>query len=171
MFLCNFDNTANNYKGHDRFLRGFAAFKQGNNYFGVGARWSQLSTTNYTKGGDAFAAGSWHPEVGVGRDWSTKNSRLFMRTQGAYMFQPSKEVVHYPDGSNCDGCGSGSHGADITLWFPSPARPGHIFAKMNVVLYRFHDTITAPSNIPLTQTQSNNRHLADSTEFSVGFRF
>ena len=165
------DNTVNNYSGHDRFLRAFAGPKFGPWYAGVGARWSQLSTTNYTKGGSAFDAGSWHPEVGGGRDFSTHDYPLFMRVQAAYMARPSKEVVHYPDGSSCDGCGTGSHGADITLWFPSPAHSGHFFAKMNIVLFGFHDSITDPKNIPLTRTQTGNGHLADSTEFMVGARF
>lgn len=165
------DNTANNYKGHDRFLRAFAGPKFGQFYLGVGARWSQLSTTNYTKGGDIFAAGSWHPEIGGGRDFSTRGTPLFMRVQAAYMARPSKEVTHYPDSTSCDGCGSGSHGADITLWFPSPEHPGHFFAKMNIVLFNFHDSITDPKNIPLTRQQVGNGHLGDSTEFMAGVRW
>lgn len=165
------DNTVNNYSGHDRFLRASAGPKFGPWFAAVGARWSQLSTTNYTKGGDIFAAGSWHPEVGGGRDFSTKSTKNFMRAQALYMARPSKEVTHYPDGSSCDGCGSGSHGADITLWFPSPAHKGHFFCKMNVVLFRFHDSITDPKNVPLTRAQTGNGHLGDSTEFMVGARF
>ena len=165
------DNTAFNYKGHDRFLRAFAGPKIGLWYAGVGARWSQLSTTNYTKGGDIFAAGSWHPEVGGGRDFSTRSTPLFMRVQALYMARPSKEVTHYPGGQNCDGCGSGSHGADITLWFPSPAHSGHFFAKMNIVLFRFHDSITDPKNVALTRAQTGNGHIGDSTEFMIGARF
>lgn len=165
------DGTPGNIKGHDRYLRGFAAYKQGNNYVGVGARWAALSTANYSKGGDAFAAGSWYPEVGVGRDWSTSTSKLFMRTQVAYMFRETKEVTRYPDGTVCDGCGNGSQGADISVWLPSPARPGHFFARFNVVLFSFHDTITAPDNIPLTLKQTSNHHLGESTEFTIGARF
>lgn len=165
------DNTLNNYKGHDRFLRGFAGFKQGTYYAGVGARWSQLSTTNYTKGGDAFSAGSWHPEVGGGKDWSAYGAPLFLRTQVLYMFNESKEVTYYPSAPTCYGCGNGSHGADITLWFPSPAKGGHLFFKMNVVLFRFHDSVTEPSNIPLTNAQIANKHFADSTELLLGWKF
>jgi hypothetical protein len=165
------DNTVNNYKGHDRFLRAFAGPKFGQFYIGAGARWSELSTTNYTKGGDIFNAGSWHPEVGGGRDFSTRDYPLFMRLQALYMARPSKEVTHYPDGTSCDGCGSGSHGADITLWFPSPAHKGHFFAKMNIVLFGFHDSFTDPKNIALTNQQAASKHLGDSTEFMVGARF
>lgn len=165
------DNTANNYSGHDRFLRAFVGPKIGPWYAGVGARFSQLSTTNYTKGGNVFSAGSWHPEIGGGRDFSTRKTPLFMRVQALYMARPSKEVTHYPSGLSCDGCGSGSHGADITLWFPSPEHSGHFFAKMNVVLFRFHDSITDPKNIPLTRQQTGNGHLGNSAELMIGARF
>ena len=165
------DLTPNNYKGHDRFLRAFVGPKFGAFYAGVGARWSMLSTSNYTKGGDIFNAGSWHPEIGVGRDFGTQDYPLFMRVQGAYMFREQREVVHYPGGQTCYGCGNGSQGADITLWFPSPEHKGHFFAKMNVVLFRFHDSITDPKNLPLTRQQTTNGHLGDSTEFMAGFRF
>lgn len=153
------DGTSDNYSGHDRYLRGFGSYKQGNNYFGIGARWSELYTTNYDK------SGSWHPEVGAGHDFSP------LRLQVAYMFRESKEVTQYPGGIMCDGCGNASQGADITLWFPSPARSKHLFAKMNVVLFEFHDTITDPSNTLLTQQQISNKHFTDSTEFMVGYRF
>ena len=165
------DNTPNNYKGHDRFLRGFLGYKQGPWYAGVGARWSQLSTSNYSKGGSALASGSWHPEIGGGRDWDNPKSPLFMRTQVLWMFREQREVTDYPGKSPCVGCGSGSEGADITLWFPSPARKGHWFCKMNFVLFGYHDSITDPKNIQLTRTQVANKHFTDSTELTVGFRF
>ena len=165
------DATINNYSGHDRFLRGFAGYKRGLYYAGVGARYSQLSTSNYTKGGSIFSAGSWHPEIGGGRDFNTRDYPLFMRAQVAYMFAPSHEVVHYPDGTSCDGCGSGVHGADITLWFPSPAAKGHFFAKMNVVIFGYHDSLTSPANVQLTRQQRGNGHLGDSTEFMAGVRW
>lgn len=154
------DGTPGNIKGHDRYLRGFAGYKHGQNYFGVGARWSELSTTNYAKGG------SLHPEIGVGRDWSD-----VARTQIAYMARPYHEVTSYPDGRVCHGCGSGSQGADISVWLPSPAAPGHFFARINLMLFQFHDSFTDPSNIPMTKAQAANKHLGDLTEVMVGWRF
>jgi hypothetical protein len=165
------DNTLNNYKGHDRLLRGFLGYKQGPWYAGVGARWSQLSTTNYTKGGDPFSAGSWHPEAGFGRDWNARTAPLFLRTQILYMFREQREVTDYPGQPPCVGCGSGSQGADISLWFPSPEHKGHWFYKMNVVLFAFHDSFTDPTNVALTNEQAANKHLGDVTEFSLGYRF
>jgi hypothetical protein len=167
------DNTLNNYKGHDRFVRGFESYKKGNNYFGVGARWSQLSTTNYTKGGSIYTAGAWHPEVGVGRDFfaNDKFYPLMMRAQMLYMFHSNKETVHYPDGTNCDGCGNGSQGVDLSLWWPSPAKKSHIFFRMNVVMFGFHDSITDPANLQLTQLQRARTHVSDSTELMLMYRF
>ena len=165
------DNTAFNYKGRDRFVRAFIGPKLGLWYIGVGARYSQLSTSNYSKGGSPFDAGSWHPEVGLGRDFSTRSTPLFMRLQALYMARPSKEVTHYPSGVSCDGCGNGSHGLDVTLWFPSPEHSGHFFAKMNIVLFRFHTTVTEPDNIPLTIQQESQRFTGDSTEFMAGVRW
>lgn len=152
------DNTSGNNKGHDRYLRGFLAYKHGKNYFGGGARWSELSTTNYSD----F---SWHPEAGVGRDWD------FMRLQVAYLFPPSKPITRYPSGQTCYGCGSGSHGADISVWFPSPVNTHHLFARMETVLFRYHETATDPSNIQLTEQQVANKYLGNSFEVSLGWKF
>jgi len=165
------DNTPNNYKGHDRFLRGFAGYKQGPWYAGVGTRWSQLSSSNYTKGGSPLNANSWHPELGIGRDWDARKSPLFMRSQVLYMFREQKEVAYYPNAPTCDGCGNGTQGADITLWFPSPAHKGHWFCKMNFVLFGYHASITDPGDPVLTRAQKANKGFSDSTEFSIGYRF
>lgn len=168
------DATSRNNKGHDRFLRGFEAYQFGSTYLGVGARWSQLSTTNYVKGGPISSSSSWHPEVGVGHDFAAHDKfyLLSMRGQVLYMFRESRESVHYPDGSSCAGCGNGSQGLDISLWFPSPAKPhSHLFMRINVVPFIFHDTITDPTNVYLTRLQTRNRHLTDSTEFLLGVKF
>ena len=157
--------------GHDKYLRAFAGYKHGLWYGGLGARYSQLSTSDYTKGGDIFASGSWHPELGGGRDWNARTSPLFMRTQLLYMFREDKEVVHYPGGQTCYGCGNGSQGADITVWLPSPARKGHLFAKINAVLFAYHTTVTSPANILLTQQQVASKHFTDGTQFLIGWRF
>jgi hypothetical protein len=167
------DATAHNNKGHDRFLRGSVAFKRGLWYVGPGARWSQLSTTNYTKGGPIYAAGSWHPEFGGGRDWDSRSSGLFMRTQVLYMFHSSKEVTYYPDHTSCDGCGNGSQGLDVSLWFPSPSSAihHHWYVRMNSLTYRFHDTITDPKNVALTWAQSRRSHITNAGEFMLLYRF
>lgn len=162
------DGTNENEKGHDRFARAFLAYRHHFTYFGAGARWSQLSTTNYTKGGSIFASGSWHPEVGIGQELG-----MVARVQALYMFHPSHEVTYYPNSPSCDGCGNGSQGLDLSLTFPSPLHPRvkHFFFRINVVMYRYHTTITEPSNIPLTRTQAGQHFWGDFTEFQTGWRF
>jgi hypothetical protein len=144
------DGTVNNRKGHDRYLRGFAAFKFGNNYIGAGARWSELSTTNYTK------ENSWHPELGVGHDFS------FMRAQALWMFNSQHQVVDYPNAPSCyAACSSNERGADLSFWFPSPASSHHIYFRINEVIYRFQ-------NEPATTIVRQTTATAD---FSLIYRF
>ena len=165
------DGTNDNYGGHDRFARGFAAYKFSSfshMFVGAGARWSQLSTTNYVKGAPIFAVGGWHPELGVG--WELG---MIARLQTLYMFHPSREVTYYPNQASCDGCGNGSQGLDFSLIFPSPTSPNHrhIFWRMNVVLFKFHDTFTDPSDPVLTREQAGQGHWGDLTEFILLYRF
>lgn len=165
------DGTGPNPKGNDKFLRGFAAYKQGPWFAGIGARWSSLSTSNYTKGGDIFNSDSWHPEVGGGRDWDARTAPLFLRTQALWMFREQREVVRYPDGTTCYGCGNGSEGVDMTLWFPSPAHKGHWFCKMNFVFFGFHSTFTDPKNVALTRAEAANKSVSGSEEYSINYRW
>jgi hypothetical protein len=57
------DNDQPNSNGHDRYLDGAAYFRLNRRgrfqglYFGAGYIWSQLSTTNYTKGGGRYQVG------------------------------------------------------------------------------------------------------------------
>lgn len=162
-----------NNKGHDRYLRGLASYKHGNAYFGVGARWSELSTSNYIKGGTIFTAGAWHPVIGAGYDFlaNDKFYPLFMRGQVTYFFKESKESIKYPNGTTCDGCGNGSNGIDLSLWFPSPARKHRLFLRMNFTIFGYHDTITEPYNTILTQEQIANKHITMADEFMLLWRF
>jgi hypothetical protein len=144
------DGTVNNRKGHDRYLRGFAAYKFGKNYVGAGGRWSELSTTNYTK------ENSWHPELGMGRDFG------FMRAQALWMFNSQHSVVDYPVGPPCDNaCGSQERGADVSFWFPSPVSRRHWFFRIDDVLFRFQ-------NEPAARVV---RQAADTVDFSLAYRF
>src|SRR5271163_2158632 len=62
------DNDQPNPKGHDRYLNGGLYFRPAHTgwtrmfYLGAGYRWSQLSTTKYTKGGSRL-------QLGGGYDW------------------------------------------------------------------------------------------------------
>ena len=151
------DGGNNNPKGHDRMLRGFAGYKFGSSYVGAGARWSELDTTNYAKVG-------WHPEIGVGHDFWPHDEYYpnFARVQVAWMFREQGEVVRLPGLPDCHVCGNGSQGPDFTLWIPSPAdsKHKHIFAKMNVVPFMYHNN---PADKHL--------HWSTSAEMLVGYRF
>lgn len=160
-------NGVPNYNGHDRFLRGFAGYYQNGWFVGVGARWSQLSTSDYTKGGSPLNGKSWHPEFGFGWDAATD----YARVQILYMFREQREVSYSAIGIPCVGCGNGSQGADITLWFPSPIKSNHWFCKMNWVPFTFHDTITDPKNLVQTAAQTASHHFTVSGEIGVGVRF
>jgi hypothetical protein len=155
----NDNDNAPNSKGHDRYLRGFAGYKRGAYFAGVGARWTDLSTPDYTD----F---SWHPEAGVGRDWG-KDFRLL----AAYEFPPAKPVTRYPNGTTCYGCSSGLHGADLQFWIPAPTNRSHFFAKMDLTIFRYHSTDTDPSNVTLTQQENASKSFGAGVEFSLGARF
>ena len=61
------DGDQPNPSGHDRGLVGDAYFRFSSGWFaGAGARWNQLSTTNYTKSG-------WRPTLAEARIISTRN--------------------------------------------------------------------------------------------------
>jgi hypothetical protein len=152
-------------KGHDRMLRGFAAYKftKSSTYVGAGARWDELDTTNYIKLG-------WHPEVGIGHDFWPDDEWYpnFARMQLSWMFKEQRESVRFPDGRSCypsqrgGSCGNGSRGPDFTLWIPSPAdnKHKHVFMRMNVVPFMYHNN---PADKHL--------HWSTSAEMLVGYRF
>lgn len=166
------DGTNLNFKGHDRYLQGFLAYKQGRNFFGAGASWNQLSTTNYTKGSDplsALAQGNIHPRFGGGHDWLRDNFSL--RGLVEYVLPPLHESVNYPNGVVCQGCGNGVQGPEFTVFIPSPELARHLFYRMSVGIYEFHDTITDPTNALLLKAEDNNRHATATTSFQLMYRF
>jgi hypothetical protein len=164
------DNTVNNYKGHDRYLRGDIAYKIDRGYyFGVGGRWSQLSTTNYTKGGSAFNASSWHPAAIVGKDYFRE--KYSARGQFGYFFKSPNETVNYPDGTHCNKCGNGTNGFEVSFMMPSPATARHFFFREDILVYWFHDTVTDPTNLVLTQEQIGHGGHTAAVTFSLLYRF
>ncbi len=144
------DNTLRNSKGHERFLQGrlFYPWRKGI-YFGGGAQWSETATTNYTKK-------AWRPTFGVGGDhladdWSCRWQVLYV-TKGT-------------DRSN------GLQGPEIQLWIPSPLSKSHFFFRQSLGVYRFHETVTDPSNLLLTAQQTGTRYFGSFLDFSFGWRF
>lgn len=171
------DATEYNNKGHDRYINSFLAFKHSNSYFGVGPRWSQLSTTNYTKGLNVIEAaknGDFRVQAVVGHD--VVGNFFSFRGQVNYVFPPFHESVSYPSTSTspasiCSGCGNGLQGPELSLFFPSPASKGHFIYRMTLALYEFHTTVTDPTNAQLTRAQDTDRHLTASTTFLLMYRF
>ena len=150
------DGGPPNPNGHDRLLRGFAGYNVSGSYIGAGARWTELSTTNYTKSG-------WQPEVGVGHDlWpDDAYDPNCARLQVAYVFKKQREIVRFPDAPSCYFCGNGSRGVAITIWFPSPANPKyHVFFSMDAMIFGYHNN---PADRDL--------HITDTTEMTIGYRF
>ena len=137
------DNTAGNTNGHDRYLAGFVAYKFGNTFTGAGARWSQLSTTNYTKSAT-------HYQFGIGHDWAVARGQVF------YIL---------PAGT------SGIQGPEFSVILPSPVSRRHLFVRFETGIYEYHDTVTDPSNSELTAVQTGNRHATASTTMMLMYRF
>jgi hypothetical protein len=153
------DNTANNYKGHDRGLSGTAYYRLSSAwFFGVGAEWDQLSTTNYTKA-------SWHPMFGGGRD-------LFMRNcvaEGCRRdFSARLSVDYATKGSDWQ---NGCQGPQVTVYMPSPSAKRHILYSHTFAIYRFHDTVTDRTDPALTAEESSNHHFTATMKMSLMYRF
>lgn len=153
------DNDQPNPKGHDRYLGSTLYFRLPSDWFvGTGASWSQLSTTNYTKGG-------WRPRFGGGKDVFTHNC-LKENCVGNFNFRLSADyILPGTDWQN------GSQGLGFTVSFPSPAVRKHFYLRESLQILRFHDTVTDRTNLALTRIQKGNRHFDSSAEFELVYRF
>jgi hypothetical protein len=141
------DGTNNNTKGRERYLQGrlFGRFSNGL-YVGGGWQWSQTSTTNYTKQ-------AWRPSVGVGKDFLRDTYSL--RLQSLYIGKGDDKI-------------NGSQGVETTVYFPSPAKKGHLFFRESIGVYRFHSTVTDPS---LSAIEGAQHHFTGYTTMSLIVRF
>jgi hypothetical protein len=153
------DNTGPNPKGHDRGLVGSAYYRFSSGWFaGVGARWNQLSTTNYTKGG-------WRPTFGGGKDYFHKKCALedcisdFSMRLGFDYLLPGTD--HF----------NALQGPLFSFYMPSPSAKGHFFFRETLGIYEFHTTVTDPSNKILTQQQTGSRSVTSFGEFTLMYRF
>jgi hypothetical protein len=143
------DNTINNHSGHQRGLDGNVFYRFNKLYLGGGASWSQLSTTNYAKQ-------SWHPAVGVGRDWLREG--FSMRGQVLYVMPGDDHL-------------NGTQGPEFSLWLPSPAAAHHVFWRQTIGIYAFHETVTDPSDKVLTAEQMSTRSVTGYVSFNLMYRF
>lgn len=153
------DNAGPNPEGHDRGLDGAAYFRFSSGWFaGAGARWSQLSTTNYTKG-------AWRPTFGGGKDYFHNQCALedcvadFSMRLGVDYVLPGTDHIN------------ALQGPLLSLYLPSPSAKGHIFFRQTLGIYEFHQTVTDSSNLTLTQQQMGQRSVTAVGELTLMYRF
>jgi hypothetical protein len=151
------DGDQPNPDGHDRFLEGAAYYRARRGWFvGMGWRWSRLYTTNYAKGGSRPEMGggydlTMHPCEGCRRDFS-------MRINIDWLMAGT-------DWQN------GSHGPETVLTFPAPSEKRHLFWREAVGVYRFHETVTTPSDSVLTLQQRSDKSIDCFADFGIIYRF
>lgn len=155
------DNDQPNPKGHDRYLRGTASWRLSTFslpkwFVSAGYRWSQLSTTNYSKGGA-------RPQFGGGYEYSGSPSDCSICWMSARI--GVEWVMAGTDWQN------GSHGLDITVIMPRPTEKGHFFITSDLGIYRFHTTVTEPTDQPLTLEQRGERHFSGTYSAGLRYRF
>jgi len=144
------DGTVGNEKGHIRSLGGSAYYRLPNYwFFGTSGAWGQLSTTNYTKQ-------SWGMNFGGGTDFISEGASF--RLSAAYA-PPAFDHRN------------GSQGPSFQFIVPSPLEQRHVMFVIDTDILFFHDTITDPNNIILTEQQKNQRGHSATSRFGLLFRF
>jgi hypothetical protein len=155
------DNDQPNPKGHDRGLAGSVYYRLSSGWFlGAGGRWSQLSTTKYTKTGA-------RPTFGGGKDYFHRLNcdgddescvHFSMRISVDYVLKGNDYI-------------NGSQGPLVTFYMPSPSAKGHFFFRQTLGIYTFYTTVTEPNNAYLTRLQMNDRHAETVGEMTFMYRF
>ena len=155
------DGDQPNPKGHDRYLdfalyflpSGQSSSAQG--FVGFGWRWSQLSTTNYTKTAD-------RPQIGGGYDILPRHCPGYgcdfsMRIAANWVLAGS-------DWQN------GNHGPEIAITFPTPREKQHWFYQERFAIYRSHATVTDRANRPLVLSERADRAFTCYAQFGIFYR-
>lgn len=144
------DGTVDNRNGHIRSLGGSAYYRLSNYwFFGTSGSWGQLSTTNYTKQ-------SWGMNFGGGSDFISQGASF--RLSAAYA---PAAFDHR----------NGSQGPSFQFIVPSPLEQRHVMFVVDTDILFFHDTITDPNNIILTEQEKNHRGHSATSRFGLLFRF
>jgi hypothetical protein len=153
------DNNQPNPNGHDRGLVGTSSFRLSSGwFFGAGASWSQLSTTNYKKS-------SWRPRFGGGKDYFHKSCAMEDCISDFSMRLGVDYLLPGTDHAN------GLQGPSISFYVPSPSAKGHWFFRETLGIYSFHSTVTDPTNLALYRYQISHRSVTSSGELTVMYRF
>ena len=153
------DDDQPNPKGRDRGLDGSAYYRLPAGWsFGAGARWNELSTTNYRKS-------ALHPIFGGSKDYF----RGGCVGEGCVReFSARIGVDYLLSGSDWK---NGLQGPLLTLYVPSPSVKARIFYRETLGIYRVHDTVTDRSDPVLTLQQMSNHSWESFAEFTVMYRF
>lgn len=157
------DNDNRTRNGYDNRFKASAYFRWGSGFFlGGGARWAKLTTFAYSKE-------QWHPTIGIGSDFigpfaSGRLQMDYVTPWGAEHTSASGCAV--PKGQ----CGSGIQGPEFSLYMPSPAVRGHVFARITIAAYAGHTTITSTDPV-LTAAQVKRRVWLAETQITLGCRF
>ena len=156
------DDDQPNPNGHDRYLESGIYFRPtwqalaSDWFFGGGWSWNQLSTTNYTKSGT-------RPRIGGGYDLVLRSCSICRRDFS--MRIAMDWVMAGTDWQN------GSHGPDIVISMPGPRETRHWFWQEEIGIYRFHETVTEPANLTLTNQQQADRNVDFFSNMGVVYRF
>lgn len=144
------DASQPNPKGDDRYLAGGVYFRspwqlpRGTFLVGAGWQWNQLPTTNYTKTAN-------RPQLGAAYDLF----HLF-RLHCSHDFSSLRIAMNWI--MTGDDWQNGTHGPEIVLSFPSPHGKRHLFLEGCTGIYRSHETVTEPTNLPLARAQRTLAH-------------
>jgi hypothetical protein len=157
------DGDQPNPKGHDRYLGAGAAWRIRRHakwFTGAGWQWNQLSTTNYTKTAS-------RPYFGGGYD-------LFFDHSGSSPngewngFSARLTLDYFTAGTDWQ---NGSHGVGLGVVMPRPIEKRHLFLVFSFDLFRTYETVTEPTNLPLTLRQRADRFFDADCSTGIMYRF
>ena len=160
------DGDQPNPKGHDRHLQGdvfFRLTKLGHPKWmlGGGYRWSQLSTTNYTKGGS-------RPQFGAAYDLFFDHGGSKPDCGGYCWYSARFYADYFLAGTDWQ---NGSHGVEFGMTVPRPVENKHLFVVWTLGIFRFHESITESNNPTLVHKQLSDKSFDSSKSVGVMYRF
>jgi len=152
------DNTIDNFNGRTRTIHFMPRYRASNGWLiGVGARWNQLSTTNYVKEATRVF-------VGGGKDWpSTRVSVDYLWTLSEHVNSQGCPVPHGQ-------CTNGVQGLDFQWFLPSPRSRSHFLFRMDFTPFWFHTTVTTTDPV-LTKQQLSEHSVGSTLSYTMLVRY